>query len=160
MNAETSTDEESFKAALAKARQWCAIEERCPGDIQLKLKKLNCSQTETELIITQLKQEGFINEHRYASAYVSGKFRISKWGKIKIASGLRMKKIPERFIKDALNEIDPDDYRSCLNSLLKKKRKELKIGTGQEINIKLARFAIQKGFERVIVFDLLGTTEE
>jgi regulatory protein len=160
MNAAAGCIGEGFKTTLAKARQWCAAEERCPQDIRIKLMKLNCPQSDIDSIIDQLSEEGFINEQRYVRAYVSGKFNISKWGKIKIASGLRMKKIPERFISDALNEIDQDEYRNCLIRLLKNKQKELKNGPAPEIKFKLARFALQKGFEREMVFNQLGTKEE
>jgi regulatory protein len=160
MNLAAGSGEEGFKIALAKARQWCASEERCPLDIKLKLIKLECSPSDINRILEQISQEGFTNEQRYANAYASGKFRISKWGKIKIASGLRMKKIPERFITTALNGIDPQDYRECLQKLLKKKQKEFKNITSPQIKNKLARFALQKGYEREMVFNLLGTKEE
>jgi len=160
MDLATGSGEEGFKIALAKARQWCASEERCPLDIKLKLIKLECSPTDINLILEQLSQEGFTNEQRYANAYASGKFRISKWGKIKIASGLRMKKIPERFITIALNGIDPQDYRECLKILLKKKQKELKNITSPQIKNKLVRFALQKGYESELIFSLLRMSEE
>ncbi|MEI6750555.1 MAG: RecX family transcriptional regulator, partial [Bacteroidota bacterium] len=101
----------AFKTALVKARQWCTAEERCIWDVIQKLKRLECSAPDINRIIEQLNQEGFLNEQRYANAYTSGKFRISKWGKIKITSGMRMKKIPERMITIALNNIDPEIYR-------------------------------------------------
>jgi regulatory protein len=152
--------DEGFNSALAKARRWCASEERCPYDIQLRLIKLECSSEVTKRIINQITEEGFINEQRYAEAYVSGKFRISKWGKIKIVSGLRMKKIREEIIANALTVIDHETYRDCLHSLLQKKRKELKSMPAEVLRQKLARFALQKGFESEIVFSILKTIEE
>jgi regulatory protein len=152
--------EEGFNPALGKARRWCASEERCPYDIKLKLIKLECPPEEITRIIEQITEEGFINEQRYANAYVSGKFRISKWGKIKITAGLRMKNIHDEIITNALNIIDNETYRDCLRSLLIKKQKELKSLPALVKRQKLARYALQKGFETELVFSILKTSED
>ena len=150
----------AFKTALVKARQWCTAEERCIWDVIQKLKRLECSAPDINRIIEQLNQEGFLNEQRYANAYTSGKFRISKWGKIKITSGMRMKKIPERMITIALNNIDPEIYRDCLVTLLRKKQDEIRSETPAEMRQKIVRFALQKGYESELVFSILRTNEE
>jgi len=160
MNPVANSGEECFKSALAKARQWCASDERCPLDVKLKLIKLECSPTDINRIIEILTQEGFISEQRYAVAYTSGKFRILKWGKIKIASGLRMKKFSEKIIADALIHIDEEAYRVCLQTLLKKKQKELGRLSSKDLRHKLARFALQKGYEYELVFTILNALKE
>lgn len=155
MNSAVNSGNDGFKIALAKARQWCASEERCIFDIKQKLKKLECSSSEINMIIENLIEEGFIDEQRYAMAYSSGKFRISKWGKIKIASGLRMKNVPEKIIADALKSIKSEAYRDCLSRLLKKKQFEIRNQPPGKLKSKLARFALQKGFESEMVYEFL-----
>jgi regulatory protein len=159
MNFKANSGEEGFSTALAKARQWCAIEERCAWDIKLKLIKLGCSLNDISRIIDQITNEGFINEQRYADSYVSGKFRISKWGKVKIISGMRMKKIPEIIITHSIDTIDQETYRNSLVTLLKKKQQELRSETPEHKRQKLVRFALQKGYESELIYTLLGTNE-
>jgi regulatory protein len=159
MNSTTNSGDEVINTFMVKARQWCASEERCGWDIKQKLIKLDCSSSDISRIIDQLTQEGFIDEQRYAYAYASGKFRISKWGRVKIASGLRMKKIPERIIFNALDSIDKDSYSVCLKTLINKKLHELKSESSESKRQKLARFALQKGFESELVYTLLRSTE-
>jgi regulatory protein len=152
--------EAGFKTALAKARHWCASEERCISDIRLKLMKLDCPSSDISKIIELVSEEGFINEQRYANSYVSGKFRILKWGKIKIASGLRMKKIPEMMITNALKRIEEPAYRNCLETLIKKKEYELKNLPAEGKRQKIVRFALQKGFESEIVYEIIRSIKE
>jgi len=155
MNTKANSVEESYKTTLAKARQWCASEERCELDVKLKLITLDCSAADISKILKQLTQDGFIDELRYAKAYASGKFRISKWGKVKIASRMRMKRIQENIISTALNNIDNESYLECLIALLKKKQHELKSENPEAKRQKMARYALQKGFESELVYQIL-----
>lgn len=155
-----NSDEDNFKYALEKVRQWCASDEHCLWDAKQKLTRLGCSSSETDKILLSLKEEDFINEARYALAFASGRFKLLKWGKNKIASELRMKKIPEQFIGKALENIDADAYRKSLTTLLNKKKHELageKPGTMKQ---KLVRFAMQKGYEAEMVYDVLRMNDE
>jgi regulatory protein len=160
MNPVSNSDEENIKTALTRAKNWCAFQEQCVWDINQRLIKLELSHSEINLVIEQLIKEGFLNEQRYADAYVSGKFRISKWGRIKIASGLRMKQIPEKMIASALNSIDLETYRDCLVKLLKKKEYELRKLPADKSRLKLTRFALQKGYESDLVYQVINSKEK
>jgi regulatory protein len=149
------SDEETFKIALEKTRQWCASDEHCFWDVKQKLKRYGCNSLEINRILETLAEEEFINENRYALAFASGKFNLFKWGKNKIASGMRMKNIPEQFINKALESLDEDAYRESLSKLLNKKKSGIKEGTPAEKKQKLLRFALQKGYEAELVYEIL-----
>jgi len=159
VNASGYSDEENYKIALAKARQWCASDEHCLWDVKQKLARFGCTSIEIDLIIRLLTEEGFIDENRYAFAFATGKFNLFKWGKNKIASEMRMKRIPEQFINTALERIDANVYRNCLIALLNKRKRELGSETPSGMNQKLVRYALQKGYEAEMVYAVLRMTD-
>ncbi|WP_379092742.1 regulatory protein RecX [Pedobacter sp. UC225_65] len=109
------------KTALVKAESWCAYQERAQQEVRDKLYEWNLKPNEVEELITELITTNFLNEERFAMAYVSGKSNIKKWGKIKIKQGLKLKKVPEKLIQKALNSIDGDQYLANLLATAEKK---------------------------------------
>lgn len=154
------SDEETFKIALEKARQYCASDEHCLRDVKQKLLRCGCTSVGINSILQLLTEEDFINESRYALAFANGKFNLFRWGKNKIASELRMKKIPEQLIHKALGNIDTIKYRECLNTLLEKKKHDLAGEKPAVMKQKLLRFALQKGYEAELVYDVLRMNDE
>ena len=98
-------------------------------------------------ILDRLESEKFIDDERFCRAFVNDKFRFAKWGKMKIAQGLYMKKIPSDVAWRYLNEIDEEEYLSILRDLLASKRKSIHAKDDYELNGKLMRFAVSRGFE-------------
>ena len=98
-------------------------------------------------ILDRLESEKFIDDERFCRAFVNDKFRFAKWGKMKIAQGLYMKKIPSDVAWRYLNEIDEEEYLSILRDLLASKRKSIHAADDYELNGKLMRFAMSRGFE-------------
>ena len=143
------------KTALHKAANWCAYQERSQQEVRDKLYEWQMSPLEVEEIISTLIAENFLNEERFAFAYVSGKFKIKKWGKIKIKQGLKLKRVPEPIIKKALNSIDGDEYFEVLRNLLKKKQQTEKEKNAIKRQYKLLNYLHSKGFEKDIIFLLL-----
>ena len=99
-----------YKTALNKAMEQCAHREYCCEDIRNKLTAWGVRNSDSEKIIDVLVRENFINETRYAAAFVKDKFRYNKWGKIKISANLKFKKIPSDIIAEALDSIDNETY--------------------------------------------------
>lgn len=152
----------TLNQALKKAADYCALQERCQQEIRTKLYDWGLFGEEVEQCIAELISTGFINEERFAKAFAGGKFRIKKWGKIKIKNELKRKKISEYCIKKGLQEINDSDYKTALKEILLKKSKELKaLPAGrQEKNIykkmnRLASFALQKGYESELVWIII-----
>jgi regulatory protein len=141
---------------LSKMKQYCAYQERCMFDVKTKLKAFHLRDEVYESIILQLKEEDYLNEARFAKTFANGKLRINHWGKNKIYAALQQKKVPELFILEGLNAIDSSEYISVLREVIAKKNKELKETDFNRRNKKLAKFAIAKGFENKLVWDVLN----
>ena len=84
------TDEE----ALSRVASYCSTAEHCRAEINEKLQRWGIAYETIARILDQLETEKFIDDERFCRAFVNDKFRFSKWGKMKIAQGLYMKKIP------------------------------------------------------------------
>lgn len=137
-------------------RNWCAYQERCQQDARDKLFDLGLKTAEVEDIVASLIAEQFIDEERYAIAFASGKFRIKKWGKVKIRSILKMKRVSDYSVRKALSEIDEEEYLTTLRSLIESKAKMLKSEPNKiRKNYKLLRFAQSRGFETDLIMNLL-----
>lgn len=141
--------------ALEKLRQICSRQEKCPADITELLKRWGVDQEFHQEIIDTLKSEGFLNENRYAAAFVKDKLNFEHWGIIKIRYYLQHKGIDKAVCDKALREIDRDEYRKMVGNELAKKRKTLK-GSSREIWVKLARYGSSRGYEMEIMRDFLG----
>jgi regulatory protein len=112
--------------ALIKAQQTCAYQERCQQEMRDKLYEWGLYPNEVENIIADLISENFLNEERFAKAYAGGKFRIKKWGKVKIKIELKKRKISDYCIRKAMEEIPDKEYIAALKQLIEKKIKRSK----------------------------------
>jgi len=135
-----------FGQAYRKAADYCAVQDRCISEIQLKFKSWDFDKSLFRPVINKLIEEDFVNEKRFAINYSGGKFRINGWGRLKIAAGLRARSIPAEFIKEALSGIENEGYSDTLGALLQKKLKQLG-GDTPENRQKAAFYAASRGFE-------------
>ena len=143
------------KTALVKAESWCAYQERSQGEVRNKLYEWGLRHDELEEVITELIVTNFLNEERFAMAYVSGKVNIKKWGKVKIKQGLKLKKVPDRLIQKALNSIDEQKYLENLSSIAVKKAAVMTEKDAIKFKFKLVTYLLGKGFENDLIFDVL-----
>ena len=90
------TDE---KLALSKAEHFCAYQDRAQQEVRNKLYEWGLWTDAVENIIIQLIAGNFLNEERFAKAYVQGKFKQKGWGRNKIKQGLKFKNIPPALLK-------------------------------------------------------------
>ena len=134
------TDEE----ALNRVASYCSAAEHCRAEVNEKLQRWGIAYETIARILERLETEKYIDDERYCRAFVNDKFRFAKWGKMKIAQGLYMKKIPSDVAWRHLNEIDEEEY---LSILLASKRKSIHAKDDYELNGKLMRFAVSRGFE-------------
>ncbi len=155
----------SDEALLLRVRKYCALRERSIKEVEKKLYELEVLKDKAQLIIEKLKEEGFLNEKRYVSAFARGKFRNKKWGKKKIEMELKSKEsVRELPLKKALKRLENTDYLQTLDTLLIKKWKQIKSKTRDDSEYsdndlftpamqKLINYAMQKGFEYDVVVD-------
>lgn len=143
------------KTALLKAESWCAYQERAQQEVRDKLYEYGLHQNDVEELLTELIVTNFLNEERFAMAYVSGKVNIKKWGRIKIKQGLKFKRVPDKLIQKALNSIDGEKYLANLLATAEKKIKVLNEKDPIKKKFKLITYLQTKGFEKDLIFDVL-----
>eukprot|EP01132_Coremiostelium_polycephalum_P015405 gene15406-18608_t len=143
------------KAALAKAEHYCAYQERAQQEVRNKLYEWGLKTGEVEELISELIQTNFLNEERFSKAYVSGKFNINKWGKIKIRQGLKLKQVPEKMIAKALLSIDYDDYLKAILNCARKKDALIKENDPYKRKYKLITHLLGRGFENNLIMEVL-----
>jgi regulatory protein len=154
------TENNLTNTALKKAMSLCARREYCSEDIRVKLDSWGINNPDADNIISRLIRENFINDKRYAEAFVKDKYHHNKWGKVKIASQLRAKRIASEVIDSALATVDEDQYRQTIKDVLASHRKFIKAKNQFDLKGKLLRFGLSKGFESHILYDILNDLEE
>ena len=143
------------KTGLAKAESYCAYQERSQQEVRNKLYDWGLWPNEVEEVISELIGNNFLNEERFAKAYVSGKFNIKHWGKIKIKQGLKLKKITDKMILSALNTIDYDDYLKTILHTAEKKLPLISEKEPYKRKYKLITYLMSKGFENHLILEVL-----
>lgn len=145
----------TYSEALVKARHYCAYQERCHYEVEQKLKSLGLHHEFIPAVCVTLSDEGYLNEGRFVSAFVRGKFNQNGWGRLKIMQGLKTKRISSKMIEIGLKEIDESNYYNTLVSILSNKKKIIRSKDQFELRSKLHRFGISRGFENNQVLNAL-----
>ena len=148
----------TFKEAIAKARHYCAYQERCHKEVRNKLWELQVNPKYIDAVITDLIEYNFLNEERFAKTFADGKFRIKQWGRTKILRELKSRGISAYCIKEAMKEISDVAYDKTL-ALLAEKKMETVTGKQFEKTGKTAKYLINKGYESELVWDVLRGEE-
>jgi len=150
-----SDQQQKHQSLLLKAERFCAYQERSRTEVEKKLRELKAKQEEISKIIASLEEDEYLNDERFAKVFVNGKFRIKRWGKNKIRAELRMKKIPDNFISNALDGINDEEYLKTIKHLAEKKRKEIKNPEFRIQNQKIGMFLLSRGFESNLIWKVL-----
>jgi len=106
--------------AFEKLKKYCAYQERCHTEVKQKLVREGFRGAEAAQILAELITDGFLNEERFARSFTRGKFRIKKWGRLKIQAALKAKGVSPACLKKGLSEINDSEYLSTASQLLKK----------------------------------------
>jgi regulatory protein len=144
-----------FEKQLAKLRRWCAMQERCVVEVRIHCGSLGISATNTDKIISHLSEEGFIDEERFAKLYAGGKFRNKKWGRARIIGELQARQIADDVIKIGLSEIDEEQYRKNIVSMVEHKISITDTSNKLLFKHRLAKTAINKGYEPELVHGII-----
>ena len=150
------TEQEAFLQLAAL----CAQAEHCEQEMRDKLKRWGFDESVQNRIIERLVRERYIDNERYARAFVKDKIRYNKWGRRKVQQALWLKRIDKDIQQRVLDEIDDQEYLSVLRPLLKQKRRSVKAESDYELNQKLVRFALGRGFTFDIIRQCLDVDEE
>ncbi len=129
----------------------CAQVEHCQWEMLEKMRRWELPEDAQARVMQRLVSERYVDDERYTRAFVKDKIRYNKWGRRKVEQALWQKRIDEDIRKRVLDEVDDDEYLSVLRPLLKQKRKSTKANSDYELNQKLVRFALGRGF----TFDII-----
>ena len=138
----------------------CAQAEHCQQEMRDKMRRWELDETAQNRIVARLVKERYIDDERYARAFVKDKIRYNKWGRRKVQQALWLKHIDSEIQQRVLDEIDEKEYLDVLRPLLKQKRKSIKAESDYELNQKLLRFALSRGFGFDIIRQCLDVGEE
>ena len=138
----------------------CAQAEHCQQEMRDKMKRWEIDETVQNRIIARLVKERYIDDERYARAFVKDKIRYNKWGRRKVQQALWQKRIDDDIQHRVLDEIDEKEYLDVLRPLLKQKRKSTQADSDYELNQKLVRFALGRGFTFDIIRQCLDVDED
>ena len=137
----------------------CAQAEHCQQEMRDKMKRWGLDEMAQNRVVARLIKERYIDDERYARAFVKDKILYNKWGRRKIQQGLWMKRIDDDIQKRVLDEVDDEEYLNVLKPLLKQKRKITKAQNDYELNQKLLRFSLGRGFTYDIIKQCLEVDE-
>ena len=137
----------------------CAQAEHCQQEMRDKMRRWKLDETVQNRIIDRLIKERYVDDERYARAFVKDKIRYNKWGRRKVQQALWQKHVDADIQQRVLDEIDEKEYLDILRPLLKQKRKSIKAESDYELNQKLVRFALGRGFGFDIIRQCLNVDD-
>lgn len=150
----------SPRNALVKLQDLCARSEQCSHEILQKLHTWGISDTTAQKILARLQRDRYVDDHRFAQAFVRDKVVFNRWGRLKIRLALIQKKIDHDVINMALDAIDPGEYHQALIETLRAKARSLKETKSYESRLKLLKHAASHGFETSLITPLLNTLHD
>ena len=142
--------------AKKKLEHYCAYQERCHKEVRNKLWEMKMIPEAIDVIVVHLIQHNYLNEERFAKVYVSGKFRIKKWGKIRLVRELKFRGISKYSMDAALKEIDYDDYHNTLDELVQKRIASVKEPNKYKKKKKVADYLFYRGWESHLVYEKIN----
>ena len=151
--------EKTEQEAFLQLASLCANAEHCQHEMLEKMKRWELSEEAQARIMSKLIAERYVDDERYARAFVNDKIRYNKWGRRKVQQGLWLKRIDKDIQQTVLDEIDEKEYLNVLRPLLKQKRKSTKANSNYELNQKLVRFALSRGFTFDIIRQCLDVSD-
>lgn len=144
--------------ATERIETLCCRSEQCSADIRRKLSLWGITPDTADRIIEKLRERKFIDDSRFARAFVRDKYRFSGWGRNKIITALRTKQISASVVSEALREINLREYADMAFKAVKSKLRTMPSGlTLHDIRNRLYRFGIQRGFESSLVMRIINS---
>ena len=152
--------EKTEQEAYLQLAAMCAQAEHCEQEMRDKMRRWAIAPDAQDRVVARLVKERYVDNERYARAFVKDKIRYNKWGRRKVMQALWMKRIDDDIQRSVLDEIDDKEYIDVLVPLLKQKRKTIKAKSDYELNQKLVRFALSRGFDFSIIRQCMDVDDE
>lgn len=150
------TEQEAYLSLAAL----CAQAEHCQWEMLEKMRRWELSDEAQTRVMERLMKERYVDDERYARAFVKDKVRYNKWGRRKVEQALWQKHIGDSVRQQVLDEVDDDEYISILRPLLQQKRRSTKAASDYELNQKLIRFAVSRGFTMDIIKQCINVEDD
>jgi regulatory protein len=150
------TEQETYLSLAAL----CAQAEHCQWEMLEKMRRWELSDEAQARVMERLMKERYVDDERYARAFVKDKVRYNKWGRRKVEQALWQKHIGDSVRQQVLDEVDDDEYISILRPLLQQKRRSTKAASDYELNQKLIRFAVSRGFTMDIIKQCINVKDD
>lgn len=150
----------TYEDALAALQHFCAYQDRCHHDVRQKLRELNFHGELAEEVICALISEKYLNEQRFAESFARGKFKMKRWGRMKITRELKQKDVSPYCIRKGLQEIEEEEYLQTLEDELLRRNKLEKKGLHPYLRRrKLADYMFQRGYESNLTWEAINRLE-
>ena len=149
----------SEQEVLLRLTSLCSTAEHCSHERLEKMRRWEIDEDTQARIMEYLVKEKYIDDERYARFFAKDKIRYNKWGRRKVEQAMWQKHIDTDIQQRVLGEIDDDEYLLILRPLLKSKRRTVKAANNYEMNMKLIRFAMGRGFTMDIIRQCLDNDE-
>ena len=140
----------------ARIEAWCAYQERSHFETRARLRALGVSGEEADQLIADLISNNFLNEERFARAFAGGKFRVKRWGRMKIKAALKAHKVSESCLRAALTSISDEDYYGAVRLLAEKKIKASVTTDRRKRYASAYQHLVGRGFEGELVINVLN----
>ena len=121
--------EVSEEGAFLQLSALCAGAEHCQYEMVEKMKKWGLTDEAQARVMERLINGRYVDDERYTRAFVSDKIRYNKWGRRKVEQALWQK------------------------------RKTTRADSDYQLNQKLVRFALGRGFTYDIIRQCIGDCE-
>ena len=148
--------DKSAAEALQSLMRLCARAEKSSGDAMRLMRRWGVAEAERQGVLDRLVTQRFIDDRRYAEAYVREKSTLAGWGARKIAQQLRLKGVSKDIITEVLATLDSDDARTRLTDKLQRKLRTTKAATDYELRGKLLRYALSLGYEYDLAMEAIN----
>jgi len=143
----------TVQEATKKLEHYCAYQERCHQEVRQKLEAMRMIPEAIDVIIVHLLEHNFLNEARFAKTFVSGKFKIKKWGRRRLTYELKKKDVGKVNINQALAEIENTEYTEVFNDLAEKRLQNIKESNKFKKKKKLIDYLLYRGWESHLVYE-------
>ena len=143
----------TVQEAKERLEAYCAYQERCHREVVTKLRAMGMIPLAIDDIVVHLIQNDFLNEERFAKSFARGKFRIKKWGRVRIERELKTRGLSDYNIEVGLEEIDEEEYIDTFEIVAEKKQATIREKNPYKAKAKLANFLLYRGFEPDLVYE-------
>lgn len=142
--------------ALTSLTRLCARAEKSEGDARRLMRGWGLSDGDAEKVLAQLVRDRFVDDARYAGAFVREKMRLSGWGEYKIRAALQRKGVAREIIEQALGAADRAETAERLRTQLERKLRLLHCETRYELKNKLMRYGLGLGYDYETVHETVA----